>query len=87
MIHTILLSTTDQGPLGIIFTQIFGAIFALFLITLVLALMTALYFLPAIIARARRKPNSGKVFILNLLLGWTAVGWGAALAWALVDEQ
>jgi len=39
-----------------------------------------LYFLPFIIAR--KKHNSGSVFVVNLFLGWTIIGWIVALAMA-----
>jgi hypothetical protein len=42
-----------------------------------------LYFLPAIIAVDRKLLNTGSIFIVNLFLGWTLVGWVGALAWAL----
>jgi hypothetical protein len=41
------------------------------------------YFLPALIARERSHPNVEAIFAINLLLGWTLVGWVVALAWAL----
>lgn len=41
------------------------------------------YFLPTIIAFARKKDNAGGVFALNFFLGWTFIGWIAALIWAL----
>lgn len=46
------------------------------------ALITSLiiYFLPTIFAR--KKAFVLKVFFLNLLLGWTVLGWLVALAWA-----
>jgi hypothetical protein len=40
------------------------------------------YFLPAILAGGRHHHNTGAIFIINLLLGWTLVGWAVALAWA-----
>jgi len=40
-----------------------------------------LYFLPAFLAR--NKPNFTGVLILNLLAGWTFIGWIIALVWAL----
>ncbi len=43
-----------------------------------------LYFLPSIIAR--RKRNFGAIFLLNLLVGWTAIGWVAALIWSLMND-
>ncbi|MGA7922043.1 MAG: superinfection immunity protein [Candidatus Acidiferrales bacterium] len=36
-----------------------------------------LYFLPAIVAH--NKPDSTSVFIVNLLFGWTVIGWLIAL--------
>lgn len=44
----------------------------------------ALYFLPAILGR--QKHNAAAIFWLNLLLGWTVVGWVVALVWALASD-
>ena len=41
------------------------------------------YFRPSIIAAARRKRDLVSIVVLNLLLGWTAIGWVIALVWAL----
>jgi Superinfection immunity protein len=41
------------------------------------------YFLPSIVAAARSKRDLASIFVLNLLLGWTAIGWVIALIWAL----
>jgi Superinfection immunity protein len=41
------------------------------------------YFLPSIIALARNKRDIASIFVLNFLLGWTAIGWIIALVWAL----
>lgn len=48
-----------------------------------LAVAAFAYFLPTIIAAARGHHNGGAVFALNLLLGWTVLGWIAALVWAV----
>lgn len=46
-----------------------------------------LYLLPTIVVLARRKKNVLGPILVNVLLGWTVVGWIAALVWALtVDE-
>jgi hypothetical protein len=42
-----------------------------------------LYFLPSILALARNKRDTISIFVLNFLLGWTAIGWVVALVWAL----
>lgn len=39
--------------------------------------------LPAIIAGLRRHHNVVAIFVLNLLLGWTIIGWIVALVWSL----
>ena len=40
------------------------------------------YFLPAIVAGARGKVNSGGIFVGNLFLGWTLLGWVILLVMA-----
>ena len=40
------------------------------------------YFLPPIIAGLRGHQNTAAIFILTLLLGWSFIGWVAALVWA-----
>jgi hypothetical protein len=47
------------------------------------AASAALYLLPALIARARHVPALTAVVALNVLAGWTLVGWVIALAIAL----
>ena len=47
------------------------------------AMFAALYFLPWIIAWRRRHHNTLAIFVLNFFLGWTIVGWVAALVWAV----
>ena len=44
----------------------------------------ALYFLPTLLGWKKR--NSGAIFALNLLLGWTVIGWIVALVWALTVD-
>ena len=41
-----------------------------------------LYFIPTIVAAMREHHQQGAIFMLNLLLGWTVLGWAAALIWA-----
>lgn len=42
----------------------------------------ALYFLPSIVGRDKR--NASAIFVLNLLLGWTLIGWVVALVWTII---
>ncbi len=45
-----------------------------------LLFLALLYFLPAIIGRD--KADATGIFLLNLFLGWTFLGWVIALFWA-----
>lgn len=45
-----------------------------------------LYFAPAIVAGSRGHANSMSISILNLFLGWTLIGWVAALVWAYSES-
>jgi hypothetical protein len=45
-----------------------------------------LYFLPCFVAGSQHR-NRAAIFIINLLLGWTLVGWVVALVWALYREK
>lgn len=55
----------------------------------VIALMigAALYFIPTIIGGMRDASHQGAIFALNLLLGWTLIGWVGAIVWALADSK
>lgn len=48
-----------------------------------LALVIGGYFLPTIVASNRKHRNRGAIGMLNLLLGWTLLGWIIALIWAM----
>jgi len=45
------------------------------------------YFIPTLIAAAFQKRALGSIFVVNLLLGWTVVGWFWALIWAVAGER
>lgn len=47
-----------------------------------IAALFALYLLPGIVAERRGHHNKGAIIILNILLGWTVIGWIAALVWS-----
>jgi hypothetical protein len=47
----------------------------------------AIYFLPALIAVSRKKTNRTAIILLNLFLGWTFIGWIAALVWACTTNN
>lgn len=52
-----------------------------------LAIFTLGYMLPWAIAATRGKANHGAIAALNLLLGWTFVGWIVALVMACASHQ
>ena len=41
-----------------------------------------LYFLPFLNALFQRRTNTSAIFLLNLFLGWTFIGWVVALVWS-----
>jgi hypothetical protein len=64
-------TTTDDGS---------GAAAIFFGVLILLSI--AAYLLPTIIAVARKVPNVGSVAVINILLGWSFVGWVVALSMA-----
>jgi len=52
------------------------------LILLMLGALGAIYFLPAINAYIQKHRNWEAIFVLNLFLGWTILGWIIALVWS-----
>src|SRR5215470_4511876 len=59
-----------------------GLIFMLFLF----AIGVAFYLLPTIVAMQRKVARSAGIVMLNIFLGWTFLGWLAALIWACSAE-
>ncbi len=45
-----------------------------------------IYFAPAIVACKRGVSGSGIIFVLNVLIGWTVLGWMAMLIWAVAGD-
>ena len=50
---------------------------------LIAILIFAAYFLPTLIAFLRQHRNMFAIFLLNFLLGWTALGWVGSLIWSV----
>jgi Superinfection immunity protein len=53
---------------------------------LVLIIILPISFAPTIVAFARKHAQKWLVFALNLVTGWTGIGWIAALVWAIVGK-
>ena len=49
-------------------------------------LVGMVYFLPTIIASTNHKKNAKAIYTLNLLLGWTFLGWVVAAVWASMKD-
>lgn len=55
------------------------------LVCMLLCAAIVFYFLPTIIGQ--RKSNAKAIFVLNLFLGWTFIGWVIALVWATTTDK
>ncbi|WP_203338319.1 superinfection immunity protein [Nocardioides limicola] len=53
----------------------------------IVTLFTAFYMLPWAIATTRGKSNQWFIFWLNLLLGWSVIGWIVALVLSLTSHR
>lgn len=51
---------------------------------LLVVLIFTIYFLPTLIAFFRQHKNKLAIFLLNLLLGWTVLGWVVSLVWSVM---
>ena len=54
-------------------------------ILIIIVVSLFLYFLPTVIGW--RKRNATAIFVLNLFLGWTFIGWIVALVWACTQDS
>lgn len=74
------------GTNGIDFSNLLGifpGIFGLFIYVAIFIL----YFWPSILAyRFNHKKNADAIFLLNLFLGWTFIGWIIALIWSTTKD-
>lgn len=60
---------------------------AVFLVLVLIFGGVAFYFLPTIIAAVSKHRQLAAISILNLLAGWTFIGWIVAIVWAFVESQ
>lgn len=51
-----------------------------------LTIVGTVYCLPYIVAVIRNLANRKSILLLNLLTGWTVLGWIAALIWAATAQ-
>lgn len=55
-------------------------------VVLIFAISIALYFLPVIVAQSRRHKNLDAIVVLDVILGWTILGWVIALVWSFTSN-
>jgi len=60
-----------------------GSALAVTLLIGVAVVCAALYLLPVLVGWARQVPDIGAIAVIDILLGWTFLGWVLALAMAL----
>jgi hypothetical protein len=56
------------------------------IITLFIIVGLPLYFAPTIIAFVRNKKNRFPIALVNLVMGYTAIGWVGCMIWACLDK-
>ena len=56
-------------------------------VAIIVAFVTAGYMLPWAIAAVRGNRNAWSVFWINLLLGWTVIGWIIALVMSIKEHR
>ena len=64
-----------------------GALIGLIVLVTLITVAGVIYFLPSIVAAAGQKRKAAAIFVLNLFLGWTFLGWVLSLVWAIADER
>lgn len=59
----------------------------LLVIVAVCLISLAIYLIPTIIAKVKRKKNMSGIALLNIFAGWSAVGWIISLIWAVSSDR
>ncbi|HEX8247166.1 MAG TPA: superinfection immunity protein [Pyrinomonadaceae bacterium] len=70
---------TSAAPFNI-FEGLVGIVIVMFLVLL----GGIIYFLPTIIAGSNGHNNFAIIFLLNLFLGWSFIGWIIAVIWSVI---
>lgn len=50
-------------------------------------IIITVYFLPAVVANRGQAEHEISIFWVNLLLGWTMLGWLAVLLWTVAETK
>ena len=57
------------------------------LLFLVVILGINICFIPAYVGWWRKKKARRVIFLVNLFLGWTVIGWIGSLVWAVIPDS
>lgn len=76
-------SLLGGGHLLVAAWQALGVALSVGVVIILLLGAVTFYFLPTMIACMRKHPNALPIFVVNLFLGWTLLGWVVTLAWSL----
>lgn len=57
-----------------------------FLLIVIMFFVSSVYCIPAIVATAKASKYETIIWVLNISLGWTILGWFALLVWVYFDE-
>ena len=57
------------------------------IIVIVCLISLAIYLIPTIIAKVKRKRNLSGIALLNIFTGWSMVGWIISLVWAVSPDR
>lgn len=52
----------------------------------VLFILAASYLIPTMIALLRKSSGVWLIFLANVVLGWTIIGWFACIIWAAIGQ-
>ena len=51
-----------------------------------LTIAAVLFLIPTIVAARRHHKNAAPIFLVNILFGWSVLGWVAALVWSFTSN-
>ena len=61
--------------------------FSIFHWVVVVVILGPIYLAPTIVASVRKHDQLPMVVVINVLLGWTGLGWLIALVWAAAGRK
>jgi hypothetical protein len=53
---------------------------------IMLMLVLIIYMLPTLIAFGREHPRRGEIAVINIVIGWTLIGWIIVFLWAALGR-